>query len=303
MPTTLPRPVSPSSPTTGTASGSTRCWLASLPSSRAAPASLIRVGATSESIPSGRDRGERVRSGQRIAVILRPTAESRAFAAEPLPITVVHEDAHLFVVENAAGMVVHPAAGNWSGTLLNALLARDPASAALPRAGIVAPARQGHLGLMSSGRTLAAVTSLTRAIARAKSPLLLRDRARDVRPKRRFESDAPIGRDPRQRTRMAVVGIATAASRREPISRCSRWCRTCRAAMHAAQRSNPSDSRPPRIARHAVVPTRCMACAPRSACRGRRCMPPRCDSRTRSPARRWPSHRSCRQTWRRPGHG
>ena len=62
-------------------------------------------------------------------------------------------------------MVVHPAAGNWSGTLLNALLARDPASAALPRAGIVHRLDKDTSGLMVVGRTLAAVTALTRAIA------------------------------------------------------------------------------------------------------------------------------------------
>ena len=80
---------------------------------------------------------QRVRAGQRIAVRLHPTAESRAYVAEALPLAVVHEDRDLLVLDKAAGMVVHPAAGNWTGTLLNALLARDPASAALPRAGIV----------------------------------------------------------------------------------------------------------------------------------------------------------------------
>jgi 23S rRNA pseudouridine1911/1915/1917 synthase len=80
---------------------------------------------------------QRVRAGQHLAVVLQPTAESRAYLPERLPIAVVHEDDDVLVIDKAAGMVVHPAAGNWSGTLLNALLARDPGSAALPRAGIV----------------------------------------------------------------------------------------------------------------------------------------------------------------------
>jgi 23S rRNA pseudouridine1911/1915/1917 synthase len=80
---------------------------------------------------------QRVRAGQRVDVTLQPTEESRAYRAEALPIAVVHEDHDVLVIDKAAGMVVHPAAGNWSGTLLNALLARDPTSAALPRAGIV----------------------------------------------------------------------------------------------------------------------------------------------------------------------
>ena len=80
---------------------------------------------------------QRVRAGQQIAVTLVPTAESRAFRAESLPLAVVYEDDDLLIVDKAAGMVVHPAAGNWSGTLLNGLLHRYPQSAALPRAGIV----------------------------------------------------------------------------------------------------------------------------------------------------------------------
>ena len=80
---------------------------------------------------------QRIRAGQRLAVTLQPTEESRAYRPEALPLAIVHEDDDVLVIDKAAGMVVHPAAGNWSGTLLNALLARDPASAALPRAGIV----------------------------------------------------------------------------------------------------------------------------------------------------------------------
>jgi len=76
----------------------------------------------------------KVLAGQSIAVELVPTAESRAFRPEALALTVVFEDAHLLVVDKAAGMVVHPAAGNWSGTLLNALLAHHRAAASLPRA-------------------------------------------------------------------------------------------------------------------------------------------------------------------------
>ncbi|MFX7961197.1 pseudouridine synthase, partial [Acinetobacter baumannii] len=62
-------------------------------------------------------------------------------------------------------LVVHPAAGNWSGTLMNGLLAHHPAAAGLPRAGIVHRLDKDTSGLMVVGKTLEAVTALTRQIA------------------------------------------------------------------------------------------------------------------------------------------
>ena len=61
----------------------------------------------------------KVRAGQRLQVELVAGAESRAFRPESIAIDVVHEDADLLVINKRAGWVVHPAAGNWSGTLLN----------------------------------------------------------------------------------------------------------------------------------------------------------------------------------------
>ncbi|HSC64280.1 MAG TPA: RluA family pseudouridine synthase [Caldimonas sp.] len=148
---------------------------------------------------------QRVRAGQRVEVTLQPTEESRAYRAEALPIAVVHEDDDVLVIDKAAGMVVHPAAGNWSGTLLNALLARDPASAALPRAGIVHRLDKDTSGLMVVGRTLAAVTALTRAIAAREVQRRYLAIAHGVPPQARWTVEAPIGRDPRMRTRMAIV--------------------------------------------------------------------------------------------------
>jgi 23S rRNA pseudouridine1911/1915/1917 synthase len=63
--------------------------------------------------------------------------EQLAFTPEPVPLDVVYEDATLVVIAKRAGLVVHPAAGNWSGTILNGLLYRYPDTAGLPRAGIV----------------------------------------------------------------------------------------------------------------------------------------------------------------------
>lgn len=131
--------------------------------------------------------------------------EQLAFAPEPVPLSIVYEDDALVVIDKPAGLVVHPAAGNWSGTLLNGLLHRyGPAAAGLPRAGIVHRLDKETSGLMVVARTLAAQTDLVRQL-----------QARTV--KRRYRAlvwgrmresgtiDAPIGRDPRERTRMAVV--------------------------------------------------------------------------------------------------
>ena len=147
----------------------------------------------------------KVLAGQRIEVELVPTAESRAFRPEEIPLDIVFEDAHLMVVNKPAGMVVHPAAGNWSGTLLNALLAHHRNAATLPRAGIVHRLDKDTSGLLVVGKTLAATTALVRNIA-----------ARDVH--RQYLAiahgelhpasvriDAPIGRDPKSRVRMAIV--------------------------------------------------------------------------------------------------
>ena len=107
----------------------------------------------------------KVAAGQWLTVELIPTAESRAFRPEPMALSVVFEDEQLIVVDKPAGLVVHPAAGNWQGTLLNGLLAWHAAAATLPRAGIVHRLDKDTSGLMVVGKTLPAVTALSRAIA------------------------------------------------------------------------------------------------------------------------------------------
>ena len=84
--------------------------------------------------------------------------------AEAIALDVVHEDAALLVVAKPAGLVVHPGSGNWTGTLLNALLAHAPAVAALPRAGIVHRLDKETSGLLVVAKTLEAQTSLVRQL-------------------------------------------------------------------------------------------------------------------------------------------
>ena len=148
----------------------------------------------------------RVRAGQLLAIELRPTPMSQAFVPQAMALATVHEDAHLRVIDKPAGLVVHPAPGHWSGTLLNGLLALDAKAALLPRAGIVHRLDKDTSGLLVVARTRAAMDGLAAQIAARqvrREYLALAHRRWQGAPVR--EIDAPIGRDPRNRLRMAVV--------------------------------------------------------------------------------------------------
>jgi 23S rRNA pseudouridine1911/1915/1917 synthase len=147
----------------------------------------------------------KVAAGQWLTVELVPTAESRAFRPEAMALSVVFEDEHLIVVDKPPGMVVHPAAGNWQGTLLNGLLAWHAEAATLPRAGIVHRLDKDTSGLMIVGKTLPAVTALSRAIAARDVHRQYLALAHGQWPAGPARIDAPIGRDPRSRIRMAVL--------------------------------------------------------------------------------------------------
>ncbi|MEJ2061633.1 MAG: 23S rRNA pseudouridine(1911/1915/1917) synthase RluD [Gammaproteobacteria bacterium] len=142
-----------------------------------------------------------------LAVRLEPQGEVEAQA---IPLDVVYEDDHLLVLNKPAGLVVHPAAGNPDRTLQNALLHHAPSLAALPRAGIVHRLDKETSGLMVVAKTLKAHKQLVDQL-----------QARTV--KREYLAlvqgtivaggtvDAPIGRHPVDRKRMAVVGGGRAA--------------------------------------------------------------------------------------------
>jgi 23S rRNA pseudouridine1911/1915/1917 synthase len=150
----------------------------------------------------------RVKAGQALQVHLVPTEESLAFKPQAMALEVLFEDEHLLVINKPAGLVVHPAPGNWAGTLLNGLLARQPAAASLPRAGIVHRLDKDTSGVMMVGKTLPAVTALVRDLAARDVDRRYLALAHGVPKTMNFTVDAPIGRDPRVRVRMAVVPVA-----------------------------------------------------------------------------------------------
>lgn len=155
-----------------------------------------------------RKSSTRVKAADRGAIELRPTPQSRAFKPEVMALELVYEDEHLLVLNKPAGLVVHPAPGNWSGTLLNGLLAHDARAMDLPRAGIVHRLDKDTSGLMVVARTRRVMDALIKAIAarEVSRQYLALANGPWVGPVR-LEVDAPVGRDPRNRLRMAVVDM------------------------------------------------------------------------------------------------
>jgi 23S rRNA pseudouridine1911/1915/1917 synthase len=102
--------------------------------------------------------------GESIKVFPQEMPEQFAFSPEDIALDVVYEDESIIVVNKPPGLVVHPAAGNWSGTLLNGLLFHYPELKLLPRAGIVHRLDKDTSGLMVVARTSQAQTSLVRQL-------------------------------------------------------------------------------------------------------------------------------------------
>ena len=141
--------------------------------------------------------------GESIKVFPQEMPEQFAFSPENIPLDVVFEDEAIIVVNKPPGLVVHPAAGNWSGTLLNGLLFHYPELKLLPRAGIVHRLDKDTSGLMVVARTSQAQTSLVRQ---------LQERTVGRRYLAWVWGDAPsqgkvlasVGRDQRDRLKMAA---------------------------------------------------------------------------------------------------
>lgn len=162
--------------------------------------------------------GTRLTGLERIEVEPQPLEAEQAFVAEPVPLDIVHEDADLVVLDKPAGLVVHPAAGNWHGTLLHGLLHHDARQAELPRAGIVHRLDKDTSGLMVVARSESARMSLAQQLA---DRTMSRRYLAIVRGKCPGAGtiETPIGRDPSNRLRMAVVGAAAGRSARTDYRR------------------------------------------------------------------------------------
>lgn len=147
---------------------------------------------------------QKVWGGEKLEVLPQAHPAEQPYRAEDIALDIVYEDDALLVINKPAGLVVHPGSGNWEGTLLNALLHHAPQLEAVPRAGIVHRLDKDTSGLLVVAKTLTAQTNLVRQL-----------QARSV--KREYLAlvhgelhhggtlDAPVGRHPSQRVKMAVV--------------------------------------------------------------------------------------------------
>jgi 23S rRNA pseudouridine1911/1915/1917 synthase len=174
--------------------------------------SLVRAGHVTRDGATVREPGRRVKPGEIYRVIV-PEAEAPKPVGEPIPLSIVFEDAHLIVIDKPAGLVVHPAAGHATGTLVNALIAHCGSSLSgiggVRRPGIVHRLDKDTSGLLVVAKTDAAHQALSAQFA---------SHGRDGRLERRYKAfvwggllrpvgtiNAPLGRGARNRTRMAVT--------------------------------------------------------------------------------------------------
>ena len=161
---------------------------------------------------------QKIWGGEQIEIRPQPGPSDTAHRPERIALDIVYEDDDILVINKPAGLVVHPGSGNWKGTLLNALLHHSPQLAAIPRAGIVHRLDKDTSGLLVVAKTLTAQTELVRQL-----------HARTV--KREYlalvhgavraggEVNARVGRDPRNRTRMAVVPAGRSALTRYKVAK------------------------------------------------------------------------------------
>jgi 23S rRNA pseudouridine1911/1915/1917 synthase len=174
--------------------------------SRAAAVKLITAGAVTVDGHAA-TKSMRLEAGMAVEVSMPPEVIT-TLDAEDIPVTIVYEDEHLLVVSKPAGLVVHPAPGHPSGTLVNALLARAgalPAGGSVERPGIVHRLDAGTSGLMIVAKDEATHAALTealaaRAVTRVYTALVEGNPDSDT-----ATIDAPIGRSARNRKKMGVV--------------------------------------------------------------------------------------------------
>lgn len=147
---------------------------------------------------------QKIWGGEAVELVPDQLESEQPHQAQAIPLEIVYEDEALIVLNKPAGLVVHPGNGNWQGTLLNALLNHAPQLQDIPRAGIVHRLDKDTTGLLVVTKTIAAQQALIqqfkqRTVERHYQALVLGDVIRGG------VIDAPIGRHPVSRTRMAVV--------------------------------------------------------------------------------------------------
>jgi 23S rRNA pseudouridine1911/1915/1917 synthase len=160
----------------------------------------------------------RLEKGDQVVVRV-PPVEQVELVPEHLPLSKVYEDEDLLVVDKSAGLVVHPAPGHPTGTLVNALLARysDLPKSEKQRPGIVHRLDRDTSGLIIVAKSTEAQRSLQRQFKEGRVRKVYLALVEGVVEPERGLIDAPIGRDPRNRKRMAVVPSTGREARTEYV--------------------------------------------------------------------------------------
>jgi 23S rRNA pseudouridine1911/1915/1917 synthase len=177
--------------------------------SRAEAAALVDEGAVTVGGSPVTTRSHRVAEGDLVDIDLPDRPAEIELAADPsVPVPVVHEDADVIVVDKPAGVVVHPGAGQGSGTLVNGLLARYPEIRDVgqpDRPGIVHRIDKGTSGLLVVARSAPAYDRLVAMLGRHEVDRRYRTLVWGTVASPSGLVDAPVGRSGRERTRMAVT--------------------------------------------------------------------------------------------------
>jgi len=150
---------------------------------------------------------KKIIGGELVDIDIQPEEQSSQFAPEDLALNIVYDDDDIIVINKPTNLVVHPAAGNWSGTLLNGILYHFPKNSELPRAGIVHRLDKNTTGLMVVAKTEIAQFNL---IKQLQSKTVYREYRAIVWGQVMVKSgviDKPIGRHPHNRVKMAVNSI------------------------------------------------------------------------------------------------
>ena len=145
--------------------------------------------------------------GELIDVDIQPEEQANQFDPEEIALDIVYDDDDIIVINKPTNLVVHPAAGNWSGTLLNGILYHFPQNSELPRAGIVHRLDKNTTGLMVVAKNEIAQFNL---IKQLQSKSVYREYRAIVWGQVMAKSgviDKPIGRHPHIRVKMAVNSV------------------------------------------------------------------------------------------------
>jgi 23S rRNA pseudouridine1911/1915/1917 synthase len=147
---------------------------------------------------------DKVKGGEKIVIIALAPPQPTTWHAQDLPLNIIHEDDALIILNKPVGMVVHPGAGNREGTLVNALLHHCPSLNHIPRAGIIHRLDKDTSGLLVIAKTLEAHTFLVKQMQKRRIKRMYYAVVNGI-----ITSggtiDAPLGRHPIKRKRMAVV--------------------------------------------------------------------------------------------------